>query len=64
MESYDPLMEKYLCYRGDQFCGIFTLFYRNMHVGIYIYFSNYVLHSALRRKNMPRIIQINIKALT
>ena len=64
LKSYDPSMAKYLCYRDDQFCGIFTLFYRNMHVWIYIYFSNYMLHSAPRRKNMPRIIQINIKALT
>lgn len=50
MKSYDPSTEKYLCYREDWFCGIFTLFYRDMHVGLYIYFSNYMLHGTLRRK--------------
>lgn len=60
MKSNDASMEKYLCYRDDQF----TLFYRNMHLGLYVYYSNnYMLHSNLRRKNMPRTIKINIKAL-
>lgn len=54
MKSYDPSMEKYLCHRDDLFCGVFTLFYRDMSVGLYIYSSNYMLHGALRKKKKKK----------